>query len=79
MDTIYFLVRLSQTVPTRGGLSLSKRCWSALMDWREREKLRSRLIDLSDAELRDIGITRSEVDYVAANRSDDPRGFVGSR
>ena len=78
MDTIYLLVTSNQYVPTRRGLSLSKRYWSALMDWRERKKLRSRLFDLSDAELRDIGITRGEVDYVAANRSEDPRSFVSS-
>ena len=31
------------------------------------------LDNLNDRELRDIGITRSEIDYVASNRSIDPR------
>ncbi|WP_246738692.1 hypothetical protein [Bradyrhizobium sp. CCBAU 051011] len=29
---------------------------------------------MSDKELMDIGITRGEIDYVASNRSIDPRG-----
>ncbi|WP_183232180.1 DUF1127 domain-containing protein [Bradyrhizobium sp. SBR1B] len=78
MSTISLLVRSNRYRPTRSGLSLLKRCWSALTDWCEREKLRSRLLDLGDAELRDIGITRGEVDYVSAHRSGDPRGGVSS-
>ncbi|WP_249789413.1 DUF1127 domain-containing protein [Bradyrhizobium hereditatis] len=31
--------------------------------------------DLNDMELKDIGITRSEIDYVASHRSSDPRGI----
>jgi uncharacterized protein YjiS (DUF1127 family) len=46
------------------------------MEWRERRKLRANLYDLSDRELQDIGIARGEVDYVASNRSVDPRGAV---
>ena len=34
----------------------------------------SDLNDLSDRELTDIGIARGEIDYIAANRSIDPRG-----
>jgi uncharacterized protein YjiS (DUF1127 family) len=30
---------------------------------------------LNDFELQDIGITRGEIDYVASNRSIDPRGI----
>jgi uncharacterized protein YjiS (DUF1127 family) len=33
------------------------------------------LYDLSDRELMDIGATRGEIDYVALNRSIDPRGI----
>jgi uncharacterized protein YjiS (DUF1127 family) len=32
------------------------------------------LNDLSDQELQDIGIARGAIDYVAMNRSFDPRG-----
>ena len=34
------------------------------------------LCDLSDRELMDIGITRSEIDYIASHRGCDPRGFL---
>jgi uncharacterized protein YjiS (DUF1127 family) len=35
--------------------------------------LRAKLSDLNDWELQDIGITRGEIDYIASNRSIDPR------
>jgi uncharacterized protein YjiS (DUF1127 family) len=31
------------------------------------------LLDLSDWELHDIGISRGEIDYLASNRDIDPR------
>ncbi|MGY3507010.1 MULTISPECIES: DUF1127 domain-containing protein [unclassified Bradyrhizobium] len=41
-----------------------------------RNNLRARLDELSDLELKDIGITRAEIDYVVrADPSIDPRGF----
>jgi uncharacterized protein YjiS (DUF1127 family) len=49
---------------------------AALLDWQERVLLRERLCNLSDRELRDIGITHGEIDYVATNRAIDPRGAV---
>ncbi|UWU88976.1 DUF1127 domain-containing protein [Bradyrhizobium sp. CB1015] len=79
MDTISLLFRPDRYRTTRSGVRLIKRCWSALIEWREREKLRSRLSDLSDAELRDIGITRGEVDYASAHPSEDPRGVVSAQ
>ena len=51
-------------------------CRDALLEWRKREKLRATLSDLSDRELLDIGIARGEVDYVACNRTIDPRSAV---
>ena len=33
------------------------------------------LNNLTDQELRDIGIARVDIEYVAANRSMDPRGI----
>jgi uncharacterized protein YjiS (DUF1127 family) len=62
-------------VSTRSGLDLFNRCWGALLERRSRERLRADLYDLSDRELLDIGISRGEVDYVASNRSIDPRGI----
>jgi uncharacterized protein YjiS (DUF1127 family) len=80
MDAIYNLVELAQTmVSARLGLSFLGRSWGALLEWRERCRLRARLYDLSDRELRDIGITRGEVEYVAANRSKDFRSVVTPR
>jgi uncharacterized protein YjiS (DUF1127 family) len=75
MSTIHF-VRSHHTVPTKLNLSLLNRCWSALLDWQARARLRTRLSELSDAELQDMGITRGEIDYVARNRSEDPRSAV---
>jgi uncharacterized protein YjiS (DUF1127 family) len=75
MDAIYYLVRSTQFAPMRLCLSLLKNYWDALLRWRQREKLRARLNDLSDRELRDIGITRGEVDYVTSSGSADPRGI----
>jgi|EndMetStandDraft_2_1072991.scaffolds.fasta_scaffold1666913_1 uncharacterized protein YjiS (DUF1127 family) len=46
----------------------------AIQEWRKFEKVRTRLQDLSDRELIDLGISRGEIDHVAANRSSDPRG-----
>jgi uncharacterized protein YjiS (DUF1127 family) len=70
MDAIYNVVELTQTmVSARFGLTFLKRSWGALLEWRERCRLRARLYDLSDRELRDIGTTRGEIDYVASNRT----------
>jgi uncharacterized protein YjiS (DUF1127 family) len=57
------------------GLSLLGGCYVALHDWRERRRIRARLVDLSDRELHDIGISRGEIDYVALNGDIDPRGI----
>ncbi|WP_249135396.1 DUF1127 domain-containing protein [Bradyrhizobium sp. AUGA SZCCT0222] len=48
--------------------------WNAFQEWRKRQRL-ANLCDLSNRELMDIGITRSEIDYVASNRGIDPRGI----
>lgn len=79
MDAIYDVVRLTQFASTRLCMSLLGTYWGALLKWRQRETLRARLNDLSDRELRDIGIARGEVDYVASNGSADPRGIRSAR
>jgi uncharacterized protein YjiS (DUF1127 family) len=55
--------------------SLLEKCRRAIQERRERQRVRVALDYLSDTELRDIGITRGEIDYVACNRSLDPRAI----
>ena len=62
------------TASTRHVCSFFKRYWDALQVRRERQRLRADLSNLNDRELMDIGITHGEIDYVASNRSIDPRG-----
>ena len=50
-----------------------KAYWAVYQERRKRESVRADLYDLNDRELRDIGLTRGEIDYVASNRSIDPR------
>jgi uncharacterized protein YjiS (DUF1127 family) len=57
--------------PTRSVLSLLKGYWRAFQKWRRRRRLRAGLHDLSDRGLMDIGVTRAEIDYIAAHRAID--------
>ena len=50
-------------------------CWGAFQRWRKRNRLRTELYGLNDRELKDIGITRGEIDYFALNRGVDPQGI----
>ena len=76
MSTTYGATGLGQTAAsTRRFSSAFKYFWGVFQEWRKRERLRADLCDLSDRELMDIGITRGEIDYVASNRSIDPRGI----
>ena len=52
----------------------ARRWWGVLQERFTRRRLQTTLDGLSDRELMDIGTTRGEIDYVAANRSIDPRG-----
>ena len=54
---------------TRSAFALLLGCWRAFRRWRQRESVRVSLHDLSDRELMDIGLTRSDVDYIAAGRA----------
>ena len=56
---------------TRGVLSLLKRYWRAFQERRRRESLGAALSYLSDRELKDIGLTRGEVDYITPQRAID--------
>jgi uncharacterized protein YjiS (DUF1127 family) len=76
MSTTYGAAGLGQTAAsTRHVSSFFKRYWGAFQERRKRQRLRATLCDLSDRELMDIGTTRGEIDYVASNRSFDPRGI----
>jgi uncharacterized protein YjiS (DUF1127 family) len=75
MSTTYGATGSRQTAASVRRVSgFFKRYWGAFQERRKRERLRATLCDLSDRELMDIGTTRGEIDYVAANRSVDPRG-----
>jgi uncharacterized protein YjiS (DUF1127 family) len=75
MSTTYGATGLGQTAASRRRVSsLFKRCWGAFQERRKRERLRADLSCLNDLELKDIGIARGE-DYVASNRTIDPRGI----
>ncbi|HYW62700.1 MAG TPA: DUF1127 domain-containing protein, partial [Bradyrhizobium sp.] len=52
-------------------LGLLKRCWRAFQKRHQRQRLRDTLHDLSDRELMDIGMTRAEIDCIAAYRAFD--------
>jgi uncharacterized protein YjiS (DUF1127 family) len=56
---------------TRSVLSLLKGHWRAFQERRQRQRLRASLHDLSDRELMDIGVTRAEIDCIAAHRAID--------
>ena len=56
---------------TRSVLSLLERYWRAFQERRQRQSLRATLHDLSDRELMDIGVTRAEIDCIAARRAID--------
>jgi uncharacterized protein YjiS (DUF1127 family) len=75
MSTTYGATGLGQTAAsTRRVSSFFRRYWAAFQERRERDRLRAVLYSLKDWELQDIGIARGEIDYVASNRSIDPRG-----
>lgn len=50
-------------------LRLIKRYWRAFQERRQRPQVALR--DLSDRELMDIGLTRSEIDYISPERAID--------
>jgi uncharacterized protein YjiS (DUF1127 family) len=75
MSTIHETTELG---PKRQVYSPLETYWNAFQEWRKRQRLGAALCDLSDMELMDIGTTRGEIDYVASNRSIDPRGVRSS-
>ena len=55
---------------------LIKRCWTALQEQRKRARFRAALYALPDRDLRDIGVSRSDIEYLARNGTD---GWVDRR
>jgi len=64
MTTSYFATGIGQaTTPESWALRLIKKHWSAFQARRERARVRAILYAMPDRELRDIGITRSEIEF----------------
>jgi uncharacterized protein YjiS (DUF1127 family) len=74
MSTIHGTTEFGSATPRQEHYSPLEAYWNASREWRKRERLRATLDDLSDRELKDIGIARGEIDYVARSAlSIDPR------
>jgi uncharacterized protein YjiS (DUF1127 family) len=75
MYTAQGAAELRQTAAsTRRASNFFGNCWDALREWRKCERLRADLGGFDDRALMDIGIARGEIDFVASNRSIEPRG-----
>ena len=72
MSTIRGTTALGSVTAKRQVYSPLETCWNAFQEWRKRKRMLANLCDLSDRELMDIGITRSEIDYLASHRGRDP-------
>jgi uncharacterized protein YjiS (DUF1127 family) len=78
MSTIHGTTELGPVTARRQVYSPLEIYWNAFLEWRRRRRLPTDLCELSDRELTDIGITRSEIDYLASHRGCDPRGVLDS-
>ena len=78
MSTIHGTTELGPVSARRQVYSPLETYWNAFQERRKRQRLLANLCDLSDRELMDIGTTRGEIDYIASNRSIDPRGVRSS-
>ena len=75
MSIVNDITRLGPAAEKRQVYSPFEKYWSAFLEWRQRDKLRTQLCQLTDSELADIGITRGEIDYFASNGNIDPRSI----
>ena len=75
MSTTHGTTELGSATAKRQVYSPLEAYWNTFREWCRREKLRTELSCLTDSELADIGITRSEIDYVVSNRGIDLRGI----
>ena len=75
MSTTYGATGFGQTAASPRRVSgYVKSYWCAFEERRDRDRMRAVLYSLSDWE-KDIGIARDQIEYVALNRSFDPRGI----
>ena len=76
MSTTYSETGLRRTAAsTPRVFNFFKKYCGAFQERRKGRRLLANLSDLSDWELKDIGTTRGEIDYVTSNRGSDPRGI----
>ena len=75
MSTTYIATRSGRAAAWTQRASSRFNAYSvAFHAWRLRQRVRAALGELSDRELRDIGVTRGEIDHVARTAlSTDPR------
>jgi uncharacterized protein YjiS (DUF1127 family) len=77
MTTVHRAAQFVETAERTPRVSaFVRRCWSAVQERRKRAKLRAALYSLPDRDLRDIGVSWSEIEYLASNGTDeriDPR------
>ena len=75
MSTTHIATGSEQTsISTRRATNLLRRYFDAFCAWRIRQSLRAMLDDLSDRELKDIGVARGEIEYLVRSAlSIDPR------
>jgi len=67
-------VELGQTIAsTQHVFRFFEVYWAAFQAKRKRERARAQLYSLGDRELRDMGITRGEIENVTSNLSIEPR------
>ena len=68
MSTIHGATELRQATAKRQVYRPLEIYWDAFQQWRKRERLRTRLWQLTEREVTDIGITRGDIDYIASKR-----------
>jgi uncharacterized protein YjiS (DUF1127 family) len=71
MSMIRGTTELGPVVARRQAYSPLQAYWNAFQEWRRRRRFLTNLCDLSDRELMDIGVTRAEIDNIAAYRAFD--------
>ena len=80
MSTTYGAPGLGQAAgSTRRVSSFLRGYWDAFQERRKRAKVRAALYGLKDHDLKDIGISHGEIEYVASHREIDPRGIRSAR
>jgi uncharacterized protein YjiS (DUF1127 family) len=79
MNTINETIELRPASTKRQVYSPLEIYWDAFHEWRKRKKVHTRLWQLTDRELADIGMTRNEIDYVASHGCQDPRNIRSAK